>query len=447
MKLIFILFLFIPQLSFAFDFYTQADACKTIDKENPILIKDATYPFPAQRSSNQRILKSKQIKMKHKVKNLMLKSTEERLLKQNIESVIVDFMSIKIKNQNLPNQSLIGHAKFYPASSCNSALKTLTKNIPLNTRYTEFKGSSSKIKQTFSFNLMTTYTPPSLSISEITKTSFYGLSLGMDKRGVEKATHGFHIDIQLNATTSMHVINRNHALFFQEDILIGYEYGRNLLPMLIANKLPISEISPVFNSALGKISIDNDGLSKKEINEIKAINDSASFIKIKQYSSGEVKTHLSSFKFGKTASFDLNISKHACLDTNMLLTETHNKVTNNYFFRFNINKNETAYLTSCNQLITFKHYALSSIALIEEINKKSASLSILNSLFSNITNWQFLNVEKEMSESQVVKKLNIDDPYMMNDTLEFSNDNWQGYFTFNEDKVVSAELSYFSSDE
>jgi len=198
---------------------------------------------------------------------------------------------------------------------------------------------------------------------------------------------------------------------------------------------------------LGKVSIDNDGLSKKEINEIKAINDSASFIKIKQYSSGEVKTHLSSFKFGKTASFDLNISKHACLDTNMLLTETHNKVTNNYFFRFNINKNETAYLTSCNQLITFKHYALSSIALIEEINKKSASLSILNSLFSNITNWQFLNVEKEMSESQVVKKLNIDDPYMMNDTLEFSNDNWQGYFTFNEDKVVSAELSYFSSDE
>ena len=52
-----------------------------------------------------------------------------------------------------------------------------------------------------------------------------------------------------------------------------------------------------------------------------------------------------------------------------------------------------------------------------------------------------------MSESQVVKKLNIDDAYIMNDILEFSNDNWQGYFTFNEDRVISAELSYFSSDE
>jgi hypothetical protein len=447
MKLVFILLLFIPQLSFALDFYTQADACKTIDKDNPILIKDTTYPFPAQGSSNQRVIKNKQLKMKQKVKNLMLRSTEERLRKQNIESVIVGFMSIKIKNQNLPNQRLIGHAKFYPASSCNSTLKISTKNIPLNTRYTEFKDSSSKRIHTLSINLIKPYTPPSISVSEITKDSFYGLSLGMGKKEVEKATHGFHLDIQINTTTSMHVINRNHALFFQEDILIGYEYGRNLMPMLITNKLPLSEISPVFNSALGKISIDNDGLSKREINEIKAINDSASFIKIKQYSSGEVKTHLSSFTFGKTSNFNLEIPKSSCLDTNILLTEAQNKIGNNYFFRFNINKSEIGYLTSCNQLITFKHAELSRIVLVEEINTKSASLNILDSLFSNITNWQFLNVEKEMSESQVVEKLNIDDAYMMNDILEFSNDNWQGYFTFNEDKVISAELSYFSSDE
>jgi len=442
MKLIFILFFFIPQLSFALDFYQVADACKTIDKENPIIIKDSSHPFSS--SITQKQKKSKNI---NKIKNIILKKTEKRARKENIKSVFVDFIYVRAKNLNSSDDILRGHARFYPADSCNKTLKTSWEDITLGKKFTQIKSPTSKIKQTLSFNLTTAYSPPTLSVSEITKTSFYGLSLGMNKKDVKQATHGFHLDIQLNATTSMHVINRNHAFFFQEEKLIGYEYGRSLLPMLIANKLPLSEISPTFNSSMGKISIYNEGLSEKEISEIKAVNESASFIKIKQYSSGEIKTHLSSFKFGKTSSFNFSKSKQSCLDTNIGLTETHNKITNNYLFRFNINKNEKAYLTSCNQLLTFKHNELSSIALIEEINTKSASLSILDSLFSNITNWQFLNVEKEMLESQVAKKLNIDDPYMINDTLEFSNDNWQGYFSFNEDKVISAELSYFSSDE
>ena len=448
------LLLVLPQLSFALDFYSNESSCENIIKTNPIKIKEKVN------TSRRNLIRNK----REFLTNKMLDKINLYAQENDINSVYVK----SFNTQHHTDESLksvvnskqqTGYAIFYPAINCDNSLKLTPREFdqfiknksPLVSTQTQsnltldFEVESKA--QTSTTKHSTSVTPPVLADSFVSKNSFYGFRLGMDKKDVIKATNGFNLDIQLNAQTSMHIINRNHAFIFQNNKLIGYEYGRNLLPTMLANIIPLGELTPIFTLQNENISIHNNGLSQKEINVIKSINNSAEFIKIKRYSDGKTLTHLNSFKFGNTSDLDLNSSKDSCLNTNNLSNQTINNIRSNYLFRFNIKTKTKTYLTSCNQLITFKRNTFSELSLIEEINIKSASLNILDSLFSNITNWQFLNVEKEMSESQVVKKLNIDDAYMMNDILEFSNDNWQGYFTFNEDRVISAELSYFSSDE
>lgn len=448
------LLLVLPQLSFALDFYSNESSCENIIKTNPIKIKEKVN------TSRRNLIKNKRDFLTNKMLDkINLYAQENGINSVYVKSFNTQYHTDESLKSVVNSKQQTGYAIFYPAINCDNSLKLTQREFdqfiknksPLVSTQTQsnltldFEVESKA--QTSTTKHSTSVKPPVLADSFVSKNSFYGFRLGMDKKDVIKATNGFNLDIQLNAQTSMHIINRNHAFIFQNNKLIGYEYGRNLLPTMLANIIPLSELTPIFTLQNENISIHNNGLSQKEINVIKSINDSAEFIKIKRYSDGKTLTHLNSFKFGNTSDLDLNSSKDSCLNTNNLSNQTINNIRSNYLFRFNIKTKTKTYLTSCNQLITFKRNTFSELSLIEEINTKSASLNILDSLFSNISNWQFLNVEKEMSESQVVKKLNIDDAYMMNDILEFSNDNWQGYFTFNEDRVISAELSYFSSDE
>ena len=448
------LFLILPQLAFALDFYSNESSCETILKENPIRIKEKVATSRRNLIRNKRDFLTKKM-----LDEVNLYAQENDIKSVLIKSFNTQYHTDESLKSAINSRQQTGYAIFYPAVNCDSNLKLTQQEFdqfiknesPLVSTQTQskltldFEVESNAQTSTTKYNL--SKNPPVLKDSFISRNSFYGFRLGMDKKDVIKATNGFNLDIQLNEHTSMHVINRNHAFIFQNNKLIGYEYGRNLLPSMLANKMPLNELSPVFTDNKENITLHSKGLSQQEINGIKLINDSAKFIKVKRYSGGKTLTHLSSFKFGDISALDLNLSKSACLDTNNLSSKTINDVKSNYLFRFNMKKRTKVYLTSCNQLITFKRNYFSDLSLIEEINTKSASLSILDALFSNLTNWQFLNVKKEMSESQVIEKLNIDDAFMMNDTLEFSNDNWQGYFTFYEDKVISAELSYFSPDE
>jgi len=454
MKLFIPLLLVLPQLSFALDFYSNESSCENIIKTNPIKIKEKVN------TSRRNLIRNKRDFLTSK----MLDKINLYAQENDINSVLVKSFNTQYHTDGSLKSTVnakqqTGYAIFYPAVNCDSSLKLTQQEFdqfiknesPLVSTQTQSKLTldfevESKA-QTSTTKHSTSVKPPVLADSFISKNLFYGFSLGMDKKDVVMATNGFNLDIQLNEKSSMHIINRNHAFIFQNNKLIGYEYGRNLLPTMLANKIPLSELTPIFTSTNENIPVHNNGLSQKEINGIKSINDSAKFIKVKRYSDGKTLTHLNSFKFGDISGLNLSSPKSSCLNTNNLSNRAINDIESNYLFRFNIKKKTKAYLTSCNQFITFKRNTFSELSLIEEINTNSSSLSILDSLLSNITNWQFLNIEKEMSEIQVVEKLNIDDAYMLNDILEFSNDNWQGYFTFNEDKVISAELSYFSPEE
>jgi hypothetical protein len=449
-----------PQISHAVDFYNAKSSCKTIDKDSPIKIHERVYT-----SSN--FTKNKK---RHLAKKIF-ENIKEQASNKNLDSVFIQHLNTDAEKDHKHeishySKEIKGYAIFYPAYACDSSQKLTQAELEVVGKENHIVKFSSEAKSDLVMeftiqpgtkkiskklqannDIINTIHSPQIIHSSITKNSFYGFNLGMTKEEVIKQTNGFNLDIKLNENSSIHIINRNHAFIFKNNKLIGYEYGRNLLPTMIANKLPLSEISPVFISSKGNIKIHGNGLTQEEIRYIKLVNKSSKFIKIKRYSDGKKLTHLNSFKFGKTSGFKLSTAQNTCLDSNIAKPEIHNKIESNYLFRFNFKKNSNAYLTSCNQLITFKSNEFSNLSLFQSINIKTASLSMIKPLFSNITNWHFLNIEKEMSESQVVEKLNIDDAFMMNDILEFSNDNWQGYFTFNEDKVISAELSYFSSDE
>lgn len=439
----------LPQISFALDFYQREEWCESIDKTSPYAIKSSKV-FDIIASNLQ---KEKNDAISDLKKDLWEK-IDKLAKEENIDSFY--FKSINLENptdRSAPSRfaaRLKASVTLYPATQCNVQRRVSWDQIKVSSQESLLASGTVTREHVFNINISaetnkSNHASPLLVDPVITESTFYGLSLGMTKEAVLDHVQGFDLEIQISPISVIHIIGRNHAFYFKNNLLVGYQYAYNLLPIVFANQLAMTQTWPQFQFDNQNILIDDD-LSASAKSAIKKLtNNNAQIETVKNAITEEIKTKLLSFSLGETNTFIPMVNNTRCVDFNAPLEAQLTSLKHHYRLKFNEQDKNVSYLNDCQQLLTFQGQYLKKVKLMQLTELTNYQLSPLKKLLNQQEAWKFGAIKQGMPESQVIDKLKVSDPFIFEQQLEISNDKWYGTLQFGEKGVVSGKLDYFGS--
>lgn len=276
----------------------------------------------------------------------------------------------------------------------------------------------------------------SITSNTISSEIILGAKLGDSFALVESLFGRFSLVWPLQNEMKIALVGRNHAFYFQQEKLVGYQYGESLLPVSLANRIELFSKAltiqfkgnstdlkgALTDEQVKQLKEEVDGLIVKNVSENKA---STTSIKIQNFYIGEV-----AFEAIKS---DLICLQGSNLNDQILKNTGH-------LVQFVDQWDELNYLSACRQILQVGTSGkVLKLELLDEWSSKNASLPNASQLFDGFKPWSFLSITQNTKLSGLENLGRVD---VFLDTAEFeSNDGqWRGQFIIEDDRLISAEL-------
>lgn len=351
--------------------------------------------------------------------------------------VIVDRVVLKERLKDTSKEvNVSGRIVAYPVTACETSEVITAKNYDMITA-TSFSGKTQRI----AFNVeidpnRNALARKSTQVNDIviSQKQVFGIGLGDTYSEAEKKIGRFTVEWPLNERQKLATIGRNHALLFENNRFVGYQYAFNLLPSSLANLINIYDINLARHIQGEPVEITNVALSEKMVAAIKSDFSGATFYQEGKYTK-EPKTKLSGLQVG-----EFNVTKPAALSCYKgqgdidEFVEQHQQS----LVQWQNVDAKTVFYTGCNQLIELNKLGkVTSLKLLESWSLTNANLIGFADITSVLSPWEFYGVHYLDPENKASLIGKIEDFY---GTIEVTSEQWAGYFKSYDGQLVSAEF-------
>lgn len=263
-----------------------------------------------------------------------------------------------------------------------------------------------------------------------------GARLGDSFSLVESLFGRFSLVWPLKNELKIALVGRNHAFYFQQDKLVGYQYGESLLPVALANRLELfsKELMIQFKGE----SIDLKGALTDE--QVKLLKQEVGGLIVKNVSENKASTtsiKIKDFYIGKV-DFETIESDLVCLNGRRFHDQILKKT--GHLVQFVDQWDELNYLSACRQILQVGTSGkVLKLELLDEWSSKNASLPSASQLFDGFKPWSFLSITQNTKLSGLENLGQVD---VFLDTAEFESSDglWRGQFFIEDERLISAEL-------
>lgn len=351
--------------------------------------------------------------------------------------VIVDRVVLKERIKDTSKEvSVSGRIVAYPVTACETSEAITAKNYNMITA-TSFSGKTQRI----AFNVEidpnpNVHVPKQTQVDDmvISQKQIFGIRLGYTYTEAEKKVGRFTLVWPLNERQKLAIIGRNHALLFENNLFVGYQYAFNLLPVSLANLINIYDINLAIHIQDETVEITKVTLSEKVMMAIKNTFPSVTFYQEGKYTK-EPKTKLSGLQIG-----EFNVTKPAALSCYKGQIEIDEFVQHHQqsLVQWQSVDAKTVFYTGCNQLIELNKLGkVTSLKLLEPWSLSNANLIGLADMTSVLSPWEFYGVHYLDPENKASLVGEIEDFY---GTIEVTAELWAGHFKSYDGQLVSAEF-------
>ncbi|KZN41351.1 hypothetical protein [Pseudoalteromonas luteoviolacea] len=182
------------------------------------------------------------------------------------------------------------------------------------------------------------------------------------------------------------------ALYFNQGVLVGAQYNRQLLPMIWSNLIELAATKPTMEVGSAEVSLLHQAISDSYFAELEHKYDLLDYDTFR-VSEDEVELRLSGFAIGDTLSLKEIVPIMACYDertdVQRFIDEQAEQLPVFYDHLGN-----TGLITGCSQIINlWDDRNFKSLFLIEQANFKSAKLHFSKANSSALSGWSFYNVK------------------------------------------------------
>ncbi|MCF6439268.1 hypothetical protein L1077_07495 [Pseudoalteromonas luteoviolacea] len=263
-----------------------------------------------------------------------------------------------------------------------------------------------------------------VSSLKINDKSIYGLELGVSYQDALRQVGRFSFDWQVNEQWRLVTLGRNTVLFFEQDVLVGGQYHRHLLPTVWSNLIELSATKPLLEVNGTEVSMTNHAMSGANLTFLEKKYSFLDYDKFR-ISEDEVELRLSGLVIGKVPNDNELLFSLACYEENNGVQDFIDKH-HTSLPKFYNQTGEIGLLTGCNQvLLLWKDERFKSLLLSERANFNSAQFIHAQVLSRGFSDWSFYGVNYLQgieSNSELLIKHEEDDVY------EVNAGGWQGYF-------------------
>ncbi|KZN52696.1 hypothetical protein N476_09695 [Pseudoalteromonas luteoviolacea H33] len=266
---------------------------------------------------------------------------------------------------------------------------------------------------------------PSLKISD---KRIYGLELGISYQDALKQIGRFSFDWRVNDIWRLATIGRNTVLFFEQDMLVGGQYHRDLLPTVWSNFIEIAATKPLLEVNNTEINMTYHAMSESSLTSLEQKYSLLDYDRFR-ISEDEVELRLSGLALGKLPNKEDFSFSLACYDEQ---DGVQNFIDKNLSSlpKFYSQTGEIGVLTGCNQVLyLWNDESFKSLLLSERANFNSTQLIHANMLSKGFSDWSFYGVEylKGIQSNNALTIKHAED-----DVYDVKAGSWLGYFVADE---------------
>ncbi|WP_145925116.1 hypothetical protein [Pseudoalteromonas luteoviolacea] len=262
----------------------------------------------------------------------------------------------------------------------------------------------------------------------LNENSIYGLGLGESYDNALKVIGRFSFDWQVNDIWRLVTVGRNTALFFKQDILVGAQYHRQLLPKVWSNLIELAASKPSLKVDGNSLNIVNQAISASHL---AVLEQQYSMLDYDTYriSEDESELRIAGLVIGKLPTQADLIASLPCYDEYTPVQDFINEYSDGLPKLYG-QTGKTGFLTGCGQIIQVRNdNRFISLVLTEQANFTNAYLIHSHKFSDLFSGWAFYGVGylEQVKPNNGFKIINAKDGI-----YEVQAGKWFGHFTTDE---------------
>lgn len=272
----------------------------------------------------------------------------------------------------------------------------------------------------------------------ITSESVFNAFLGEHFAEVEEKVGRFSLIWPLGNGLKLATIGRSHALFFEQEKLVGYQFSEALLPIGLRNRIELANFQGIILlDEAAQLTMDQ-ALSESQATQLRKKFQNITLHKVADAYTQEQSLKIKSLALGRVK-FDTFNNVLGCIN---LAKDLHTIASSAQpLIEFVNSDNRRSYLSGCRQLITMtKALRMHKLELLDPWSSDNAELYHVNQLFSGFAPWQFMGVRQGASVQELGA---LGEVFVDFDEAEFEHKSgdWHGKFYIENDKLAAATLT------
>lgn len=275
-----------------------------------------------------------------------------------------------------------------------------------------------------------------LENNTVSAKNIFGIQMGDSISEAKRKIGRFSLTWPLDNGIKLLTIGRRHALFFDKDILVGYQYSESLLPIVLRNKVELIG-EEVFFELSDSMVVSMDGeITKQQATLLREKFRNVTLHNVADAFTEEQSLKVSSLALGRVH-FDTFNNILSCIN---FKKDSHTLVSSSSpIIEFVNIDNRLSYLSGCRQLLTMNQsLKIHKLELLDSLSSHNAELYHVKELFNSFTSWQFLDVSEGGSVQQLEVSGNVSYDF---DQVEYENGAWYGMFYVEGERLIAAELT------